>query len=177
MARLRYRSQEGFGLIELLIALTVLAVGILGVASAFISGMVTLRRAGTIATATALADKQLELYRAIRYCSIYLDGTTIPAADAAAWNQFGTALVKQPDSNCTSVAMPEATRARQDLSGDQTPDGRPYRIDTFITRGRPVSTPAIDSRELKTVIVVVRDGRALSKTLVRQESTFDRAFG
>jgi len=59
------RNEQGFGLVELLIALTVLAVGILGVASAFMSGMVTLRRAGQTATATALADRQLERYRGV----------------------------------------------------------------------------------------------------------------
>lgn len=170
------RNEQGFGLVELLIALTILAVGILGVASAFISGMVTLRRAGQVATATALADRQLERYRAVRYCAVYLDPTTVPAAGTPYWTGFAGPLVTSTTPGC-SAPPAEAADAQQDLSGVNTPDGRPYRIDTYIVETMPVSTPAIDSRPLKTVTVVVRDGRKLTKTLARQISTFDASLG
>jgi prepilin-type N-terminal cleavage/methylation domain-containing protein len=170
------RNEQGFGLVELLIALTILAVGILGVASAFISGMITLRRAGQAATATALADRQLERYRAVRYCAVYLDPATVPPAGTQYWTGFTGTLVETTTAGC-SAPPAEATDAQQDLSGANTPDGRPYRIDTYIVEAQPVSTPAVESRALKTVTVVVRDGRMLSKTLVRQTSTFDASLG
>jgi prepilin-type N-terminal cleavage/methylation domain-containing protein len=167
------RNEHGFGLVELLIALTVLSVGILGVASAFISGMVTLRRAGQTATATALADRQLERYRAIRYCAIYLDPATVPAGGTPYWTGFTGPLV----TTAGCPAPPAAADAQQDLSGTDTPDGRPYRIDTYIVESQPVSIPAVESRALKTVTVVVRDGNKLTKTLVRETSTFDASLG
>ena len=170
------RNEEGFGLVELLIALTVLAVGVLGVASAFISGMVTLRRAGQVSTATALADRQLERYRALQYCAIYLDPATVPAIGSQYRAGFTGTLVQSTTADC-SVAPTEATDAQQDLSGTATPDGRPYRVDTYIVEEKQVSVPAIDSRAVKNVTVVVRDGQNLAKALVRQNSTFDASLG
>ncbi|HEV8249699.1 MAG TPA: prepilin-type N-terminal cleavage/methylation domain-containing protein [Gaiellaceae bacterium] len=170
------RNEQGFGLVELLIALTILAVGILGVASAFISGMITLRRAGQAATATALADRQLERYRAVRYCAIYLDNTTIPGPGTQYWTGFSGTPFTAKTAGCAAPPA-EATDAQQDVSGANTPDGRPYRIDTYIVETVPTSTPAVESRALKTVTVVVRDGRMLTKTLVRQTSTFDASLG
>ena len=75
---MRLRSQEGFGLIELLMAMVMLNIGILAIVAAFNSGAVTLNRASRISTAAALADQQMELYRAIPYASIALDASTIP---------------------------------------------------------------------------------------------------
>ena len=168
------RRNEGFGLVELLIALTVLAIGIMGVASAFISGMVTLRRASQISTATALADRQLERYRALKYCAIYVD-SAIPAAGDSYWNGFTGPLVTT--STCPAAAPPAATTARQDLPGSETPDGRLYRVDTYVVEKVPVSVPAILSRPLKTVTVVVRDGRDPARTLVREDSSFESSLG
>ena len=71
----RLRTQEGFGLIELLVSMVMLNVGILAIVAAFNSGAVALRRASQISTAAALGDKQMELYRAIAYNAIVLDTT------------------------------------------------------------------------------------------------------
>src|SRR5690348_10571473 len=75
----RLRREAGFGLIELLMAMTILNVGILAVVAGFNSGIVALRRSGAISTGTVLADKQMELYRALTYGSIALDPSSIPA--------------------------------------------------------------------------------------------------
>jgi len=45
----RLRQEAGFGLIELLMAMTILNVGILATVAAFNSGIVTLRRSGLVA--------------------------------------------------------------------------------------------------------------------------------
>src|SRR5207302_3552945 len=63
----RLRQEGGFGLIELLMAMTILNVGVLATVAAFNSGIVTLRRSGMISTAAVLADKQMELYRSLTY--------------------------------------------------------------------------------------------------------------
>src|SRR5881398_3241508 len=79
--RVRLRSEAGFGLIELLMAMVMLNIGILAIVAAFNSSMFALRRASKISTASALADSQMELYRAITYNSIGLDSTALGSVD------------------------------------------------------------------------------------------------
>src|SRR5439155_4248587 len=76
--RTRLRKQGGFGLIELLLAMTMLNIGLLAVVAAFSSGIVSLNRASRITTAAVLADGQMELYRALTYTSIRLEPSSIP---------------------------------------------------------------------------------------------------
>ena len=65
-------------MIELLLAMTMLNIGLLAVVAAFSSGIVSLNRASRITTAAVLADGQMELYRAITYPSIRLEPSSIP---------------------------------------------------------------------------------------------------
>ena len=71
------RSEGGFGLIELLIAMTVMVIAIMAIVAAFSSGMVSLGRAAQASTAATVADKQMEAYRALPNCAIYLDSSAI----------------------------------------------------------------------------------------------------
>jgi Tfp pilus assembly protein PilV len=86
MLRLRtvrfVRAEDGFGMIELLAAMVVMLVGILAVFSLFQAGMVQLRRASTATTAAAIADSEMEHFRAIRYDSIGLADAAVLATDA-----------------------------------------------------------------------------------------------
>jgi Tfp pilus assembly protein PilV len=75
--RARLRSQEGFGLIELLMAMVMLNIGILAIVAAYQTGTFALNRASKISTASALADQQMELYRAIKYDAIALDSSSL----------------------------------------------------------------------------------------------------
>jgi prepilin-type N-terminal cleavage/methylation domain-containing protein len=58
-------DQDGFGLIELLIAMVILNVGLLAIIASFQAGIISLSRASRVTTAAVLADQQMELYRAI----------------------------------------------------------------------------------------------------------------
>ena len=71
--RLRLPEESGFGVIELLVAMMMLNIGILAILGAFNSGIWALRKASKASTASALADGQIELYRALKYNSIALD--------------------------------------------------------------------------------------------------------
>jgi Tfp pilus assembly protein PilV len=162
LRRLRTR-EDGFGLTELLIAMTILNVGILALVAALNSGAIAIRRATQVTTATTLADAQMERYRALAYDDI---ATATPEEDAlyTAAAPAGTA-----DYGCADATEPECDPI-QPVTG---PDGRPYRIDSYVVRG----TLAVGSRELKSVRVVVRDGQNLATMLVREDSTFyDDAF-
>src|SRR5436305_15235856 len=78
---LRLRSERGMGLIELLMAMVMLNIGILAIVASFNSGIFALNRASKISTASALADSQMELYRAITYTAIALDSTSLASLD------------------------------------------------------------------------------------------------
>jgi prepilin-type N-terminal cleavage/methylation domain-containing protein len=169
------RDEAGFGLIELVIAMVILSIGILAIASAFTAGAIAIRRAGKTGTATAIANAQLERYRALHYCAIYLAPGTVPAVGSSYWTGFSGTLVTS--STCSSETPVAASTARQDLTAGQTPDGHRYRVDTYIVQETPVSVPAAFSQQVKRVTVLVRDWNNLTGRGVRQESTFHLSTG
>ena len=174
--RARLRSEDGFGLIELLIAMVVLNVGLLALVASFNSGIVTLQRASRITTAAVLADQQMELYRAISWANIRLETAAATTADAEvtpyrsdAGRQYPTALVTDTCSPLVAECIPQ-----QSVTGA---DRRPYRIDTYIIQETPNQGQPHEGRPVKKVTVVVRDGNNLTKVYARQVSTFDQSTG
>jgi type II secretory pathway pseudopilin PulG len=164
------RQERGFGLIELLMAITVLNIGILALVAAFNSGIVTLRRAGMTATASVLADQQMELYRAVTWDQISLDTTTLGTVDTT--YKCDSALgASCPNSTAAEVqascgSLTNQCNPSRSLAG---PDHHTYRVDTYILSDHPSAT----SRTVRKVTVVVRDGTNLGKVLARETSTFD----
>ena len=166
----RIRGDEsGFGLVELLIAMIVLAVGILAVIAVFTSGAVALRRASAVSTATAIADAQMERYRALRYAAIGFDAGELVAATADPVYLQDAPVAAQVIVLCASPP-PATCDPSRTAPG---PDGRSYRVNTYIVERSETS----DGRPVKVVTIVVRDEADLAKALVRQQSTFDRSFG
>jgi prepilin-type N-terminal cleavage/methylation domain-containing protein len=163
------RRQEGFGLIELLIAMTVLNVAILALYGTFNAGSLAIRRAGMVSTAETLAEKQLELYRALPYDSIGMDTSLLTGTDSthqsdSAWNG-GTQVVP---ASCTSTAV-ECKPQQSSVTG---PDNRTYRVDTYVI----APTAPATARAIKQATVAVRDVKS-GKLLARLVSTFDKSTG
>ena len=79
----KLRSEDGIGLVELLIALLVLNVGIFATLGAFTSAATAINRASHVSTASAVADKQMETYRDSAYASIPSTGTTTTSVTGA----------------------------------------------------------------------------------------------
>ena len=71
-------------MIELLAAMTVMLIGIFAVFSVFQAGIVQIRRASTVTTAGAIADSEMENFRAIKYEAIDLRVRTSRRSSAAA---------------------------------------------------------------------------------------------
>jgi type II secretory pathway pseudopilin PulG len=174
--RVRLRSEQGFGLIELLMAMVMLNIGILAIVAAFNSGMFALNRASKISTASALADAQMELFRAITYNSIALDSTSLSSTDNT--YKCDSALgVSCPNSTsgevtatCSGSPLPNYCLPSRSATGA---DRKNYRVDTYITTTTPTG-----GRSLKLVTVVVRDAKSLSsRPLARVASTFDQSTG
>jgi type II secretory pathway pseudopilin PulG len=166
-ARARLRSTEaGFGLVELLIAMTVLTIGVLAIAAAFSSGAVALRRASRISTAAALADSQIELYRALTYTNIRLDPASIPgSAPYTTDTAYSATQVTTP----ACAGLPPECNASRTAAGA---DGINYRVDTYIVYDTPSS-----GRQYKKVTVVVRDSTNTATTYARVVTTFDETTG
>jgi Tfp pilus assembly protein PilV len=174
---MRLRSEEGFGLIELLMAMVMLNIGILAIVAAFNSGALTLNRASRTSTAAALADQQMELYRALPYASIALDASSIPNTSPYTTDTAYSAT--QVTTTCTTPIANECNASRS-ITGANSPDRKRYRVDTYIVLSTSTTTPATptNGRPVKIVTVVVRDPTALSaRPFMRVASTFDQSTG
>jgi type II secretory pathway pseudopilin PulG len=172
----RLRSQAGFGLIELLMAMVMLNIGILAIVAAFNSGMFALNRASRISTASALADAQMELYRALTYNSIALDSTSLASVDntykcdSALGGSCPNSTSGEVTTTCTGSPVPNECNPSRAVTGA---DRKSYRVDTYIT----TTTPS-GGRAVKLVTIVVRNARELSaRPFARVASTFDASTG
>lgn len=175
------REESGFGLLELLMAMVMLNVGILAIVAAFSSGNSALARANRVSTASALADKQMELYRGADYDNIVFKTSEWTAAIADATYTGDTvyqSYMASPPApkalvgtltTCPAAVPSQACDPSFTVTG---PDHRNYRVDTYLY----FDTPSFGN-QLKTVTVVVRNGDDTTKTLARVTSTFDPSTG
>jgi len=169
----RFRSEAGFGLVELMIALIVLAVGILATIGVFQTTLLHLGRATKVSTAAAVGEQELENFRAVKFAAIGLEPTA-----------FATVVsnsVYTGDTACKSTCTVAGSANGQTVTaaGGFLPtktmtgaDGKQYRADTYImwrtiTNGRPV----------KDITVVVRDPSNPAKTWTRVISSFEQSTG
>jgi type II secretory pathway pseudopilin PulG len=163
------RRCDGFGLIELLVAMLMLNIGLLAVLGAFVSGSTAVRHASRIATASTIADTQMELYRALTYGALALDPSTVPAS--APYTTDAAYSASQVTATCSgTVATNPQCNASRTLTG---PDHGIYEVDTYIVYSTPPS-----GRQLKVVTIVVRDSVSLTgPALARETSSFDLSTG
>lgn len=184
----RLRGQSGFGLIELLMAMVMLNIGLLAVLAAFTSGIWGIARAGTVSTAAALSDQQMELYRGLPNNCIY--NLSPPSSGTYAGDSAYLGGVDQANSSnngsstCASTPPSNATTPSRTTVG---PDHHKYEVDTYInyrcadmtapTGAWPGTCASIGNPREVLVTVVVRDGLTTSKVLSRQSSMYDPASG
>jgi len=82
---LRAREEKAFGLIELVIAMVMLNVGILALVATFQSGALAIGRSAYASNATVVADKTMEVYRALQNKAIYLSAPAGGGADVSGY--------------------------------------------------------------------------------------------
>jgi type II secretory pathway pseudopilin PulG len=171
----RARDENGFGMLELLMAMVMLNVGILAVIAAFSSGNTALARGSRISTAAALADVQIEAYRGLTYDKIVL---AKPEWDAALLDSPYTAdkvyvdhvqAIASPTPDFVVTTPCPTIAAACDPSYTTTgADHRSYRVDTYIYYETPAS-----GAQLKVITVVVRNAGDPTRFYARVSSTFD----
>lgn len=177
----RLRQQEGFGLIELVISMTVLSVGLLGLFAAYTTSYVTMKRATQVSSATVLADSQMERYRALSYANIKLN--TSCGASCTQDSTYTGDSAYSSTGQITGCATTDAScLSTQTKTG---PDGKSYRVDTYIawncvgggtlSIGPPVTCGASQPAPMKLVTVVVR--KSSGGDWVRESSDFDPLSG
>jgi prepilin-type N-terminal cleavage/methylation domain-containing protein len=163
-------SEEGFSLVEMLVAITLLSVGISAMMALFVQSALSLHRSAKVGTAVTLAEGQMEIYRTVSFTGIRLDGTQIPtsgtnvyvsghSSDSAVPPSTGQALGGQDgDQACPDTSFPAACDPVQSVVG---PDGATYTLDTYIDYVNDDGTFSIRAPaaglSLKLVTVVVRD--------------------
>jgi type II secretory pathway pseudopilin PulG len=162
------RREDGFGLMELLIAMVLLNIGLIALLAAFISGSTAVRRAGRVATASTLADSQMELYRSLTYSAIALDPSSIPTTTPYTTDTaYSASQVTATCSSGTYTSYPQCNASRT-VTG---PDHGIYRVDTYIVSRTPTG-----GRPVKLITVVVRETTSLTApALARQSSSFDES--
>lgn len=195
------QSEDGFGLIELLIAMVVLQIALLAIIGAFGAGSVALGRASKLNTAATLADTQMELYRAMPYDAIGLStagapttGTYVSDTSFCPSGMTPVCANTAPRNNagggtwsCTAISGTTAVSVYFSANGinpcvahrlvssatqPPSPDGRSYYVDTYVSWSAPIAA----SRAVKLVSVAVRGGTSAT-ILASQVSTFDCSTG
>ena len=178
----RASKDDGFGLVELLIAMTLLSIAIGALLAVFTSSAVSLRRSGEKGTALTIADTQMEKYRTRTFTAVRIDGSLIPtsgtyvtanATDSTIPPSTNQAVAGQNgDEACPTTDEPPACLPVQNVTG---PDGHAYRIETYVNYVNNDSTLSIrtpaSNLTLKLVTVVVRDA-GTGSIMARESSAF-----
>jgi Tfp pilus assembly protein PilV len=180
----RLREQQGLGLVDLLIAMTVLNIGILAVFAGFSSAYVAMNRSANVSSATSLATTQLERFRSVKFAAICLSTTSTNTRYVA----------NKPDG----TAVPTCTTTDPALVAIRTPvtgtDHHTYRIDTYVVWGCAAGTLSVtspyttsapgcltsgvsQSRPIKQVRVAIRSSTSTASIYATAESAFDRGTG
>jgi prepilin-type N-terminal cleavage/methylation domain-containing protein len=215
----RLRDPRGFGLIELTIALAVLAIATVALTGVFVASHLTLRRASQSDAAAVLSDKLLERFRAQTWDNVALNSTQVAAAMAAPSDPYpGDSTLSDPYLPMSpNNLQQDITQANAPLAADGTPaatgctnspepvtcyptqtevgpDGKSYRLDTYVTWGCPdeaaqilggamnaptcTDTSSSSVLPVKVVTIVVRDASSTTLPVVYRSSTaFDRLGG
>ena len=175
----RATRQDGMTLVEVLIAMLVLAVALFALVEGLGSGILAVQRATKTSSAGVLADKQMEAFRGLTFDQI---ATTTAPTDGIYNN------TSQPFSSPYTATAAQRIDTLGSCPGGQiyclptqtvSVQGGTYRIDTYVSwqcpSGSWVSTSpnCSSARAVKQVAVVVRAATTPYKTLFSETSNFD----
>jgi Tfp pilus assembly protein PilV len=168
-------------MVELLCAMGVMSIGILAVYAMFESSTVQIRRASTVSTAAALADSEMENYRAVKYETIGLATVDVDAADSTYTGDGAFRPISSPTNETDSTVVVNACPDTPCTSSVPTrtvtgADGKSYRLDTYATWQAVQNSSGTQGRDVKLITLVVRDA-ATNRVWARVSSSFDESTG
>jgi type II secretory pathway pseudopilin PulG len=172
-------NEEGFGLVELLVAVAVLTIALLALMAGYDTAAVSLRSSSSRIAASALADAQMELFSSLPYTSMGLDTTTLAAVENAASASYDSRYVSDEAGLDNAANATDATVAScgsgtnclpiQTVTGS---NGHRYRIETFV---RDVQNNVSIRWTVREVTVIVEDAQLASfPEVLRTTTAFDR---
>lgn len=178
LMRTHPQNEDGFLLIEVILAMMIITIALLGLIGAYSFGVFATGASGTTSSAGLIANNQLELYSSLSYNSIGFDSTTLTNAKANAsytYNTDETALnaiqsgTDVTNSTCGSSTSPQCSPVQTVTAGV---DHKTYKIETFI---RCVANPSISSRKAKLVTVYVQNASASGSpsNVLKMQTAFD----
>jgi type II secretory pathway pseudopilin PulG len=168
----RGSDQDGFLMVELVVATIVLSIALLGLMAGYDSAFVSIHKANQKSAAAALANAQLELYASLPFAQIGLDETRTDAVGDSTGPSYDSLYATNPilasdGSYVNGVVEPDGTfndvkwncgTSDYNCLPIQTrtgSDGHTYRVETFI---RDVVEGTSDiSFKVRNVWVIVRD--------------------
>jgi len=120
-------------MIELLAAMTVMLIGIFAVFSVFQAGIVQIRRASTVTTAGAIADSEMENFRAIKYEAIGLASSNVTSVVGGSYGSTYTdqTAFYKTDSAATTTLTAAMTASQLTIpvaSGTGFPSTGPFLV-------------------------------------------------
>ena len=149
MLRRLAKSEGGFGLVELLIAMVVMSIGITAIVAGYSSGILAVDRAKVSTTAGALADRQMEAYRQGSFAAV---PAAVPPAVITPPTPHGYWMQVDGSWSCA--------------------------IDNSSSTGPPTPCPGTPaSRPVKLVTITVREGSDTGQLLFSESATFDSSTG
>lgn len=174
--RARIRDEQGFLVIELTIAVFVIAVALLALMASYDQGLFSIHSSAKTSAAADLAERQLELYASLPFASVGLDSSALTDAQAndSTYADDEAALPGSGDD----VAIPSCGSSPQ-CSPVQTltgSDNHSYKLETFIRSVTNITNPDGSSQptwDESVVTVIVRD---LSVSSSPKVATLQTAF-
>ncbi|MFK5950519.1 MAG: prepilin-type N-terminal cleavage/methylation domain-containing protein [Methylococcales bacterium] len=152
--KLMTKSQKGFTLIEILIALVILSVGILGVGAMQLTSIKGNSKARQISEASNLAADRIELFMTLDY-----DAATFADADGDGTNEDtdgdGT------DDNGGNFGLDDFTAATADGAADDDGDGT-----NDIFWNVAVNHPVADTKTVRIIVVPQNGGNNVKMTTI-----------
>jgi Tfp pilus assembly protein PilV len=124
--RTRAPGEHGFGMIELLAAMTIMLIGILAVFAVFQAGATQIRRASKVTTAAAIADAEIERFRAIRFDSIGLPDANVLATDSTYKADTAYSADTSPTTSLSAAVSSTSQLTLSVASASGFPSSSPY---------------------------------------------------
>lgn len=188
------RDENGFMMIEVVVAIVILSIALLAVMSGYDSAFISMHKSSQQSVAATLANQQLELYSALPYTSIGLNPTitanvgnssnsaydslyaTNSILDGTWYTNAQGQQVENPSGTVNDVTVSgcgttaPACLPIQTVTGS---DGRTYRIETFIVPDSHTDASNIRWSTLDVTVIVRDPTQSGDPELIEAQTGFD----